>query len=94
MIPRFDDCLVCEAVRPELNDKLMILGLFGICPNAEVRVRRLDLSRNALDQTPPDEFGMCSVRGSPRWEESGSPPEPLLSEMSDLRYLRIPDIIV
>jgi len=42
LIPKFESCLVCEAIRPELNGKLIILGFFGICPNVDVRVNRLD----------------------------------------------------
>lgn len=42
LIPKFDDCLVCEAVRPELGGKSIILGYVGICPNVDISVGRLD----------------------------------------------------
>lgn len=42
MIPRINNCLVCEIVREELNNKLIILGLYGVCPDVDVRLQRLD----------------------------------------------------
>ena len=42
MIPVFNACLVCEAIRPELNGKLIVLGLFGICPHVNVFLQHLD----------------------------------------------------
>jgi hypothetical protein len=42
LIPDFQACLVCDAVRPELNGKTIILGFFGICPNVTINIPRLD----------------------------------------------------
>lgn len=40
--PKFATCLVCEAIRPELHGKLILLGFFGVCPNVAVGLRHLD----------------------------------------------------
>lgn len=42
MIPAFENCLVCDQVRPELGGKLIVLGFLGICPHVNVGVARLD----------------------------------------------------
>lgn len=42
MTPHFDACLVCEQARPELNGKAILLGYFGICPNVNIWLARLD----------------------------------------------------
>lgn len=42
MSVRIDSCLICDAVRPELNGKLLILDFLGICPNVDIRVPALD----------------------------------------------------
>lgn len=34
---KIDVCLVCEGVRPELNNKNILLGFFGIAPYVTVR---------------------------------------------------------
>jgi hypothetical protein len=34
--------MVCDFVRPELNGKLIVLGLMGVCPNVEIGVPYLD----------------------------------------------------
>jgi len=36
-------CIVCDAARPELNNKFSLLGVFGIAPDAEIRVHKIDL---------------------------------------------------
>ena len=41
-IPRFEACIVCDIVRPELNGKLILLGFIGICPNVEVGLLHID----------------------------------------------------
>jgi len=35
---KIDACLVCEGVRPELNNKNILLGFFGIAPYVQVRL--------------------------------------------------------
>lgn len=42
LVPHFDSCLVCDIIRPELGGKLIILGYFGVCPNVDVGIPRLD----------------------------------------------------
>lgn len=41
-MPQIDSCLVCELVRPEPFGKLSVLGFFGILPNVNIVVSRLD----------------------------------------------------
>ena len=36
--PEIESCLICEDVRPEQNNKLSILGFFGISPTAQILV--------------------------------------------------------
>jgi len=31
--PNFNNCIVCDIVRPELNGKLILLGFYGFTPN-------------------------------------------------------------
>lgn len=40
--PTVNFCLVCEGVRPELGGKFSILGFFGLTPNVDIAVGRLD----------------------------------------------------
>ena len=42
VVPPFRACTVCELTRPELAGKLIILGFFGVCPNVDVGIARLD----------------------------------------------------
>lgn len=42
LLPRLDNCIICEIVRGELNGKLTILGFFGVCPNVDVQLSRMD----------------------------------------------------
>jgi hypothetical protein len=42
MIPTLDSCLICEAIRPELGGKLILLGYMGVCPNVDIGVPQLD----------------------------------------------------
>ena len=42
MIPDFDTCIACDAIRPELYGKLILLGYLGICPNVDVGLQDLD----------------------------------------------------
>lgn len=39
--PKISQCIVCEAVRPEVGGKATILGLYGLAPHVEIRVRDL-----------------------------------------------------
>lgn len=39
--PKIETCIVCEAVRPELNNKTILLGFFGITPYAQIFIRDL-----------------------------------------------------
>jgi hypothetical protein len=39
--PRVTHCLVCEGVRPEAGGKATVLGLYGMTPDVEIRVRDL-----------------------------------------------------
>jgi hypothetical protein len=34
----FRSCLICESVHLEANNKVTVLGLYGIAPNVEIRV--------------------------------------------------------
>jgi hypothetical protein len=34
--PEFDFCLICEGIRPEIGNKLTILGFYGVAPNVEI----------------------------------------------------------
>ena len=45
---KIDHCLVCDTVRPELGNKISLLGFFGVAPNVEVRPEKLDLPVNEL----------------------------------------------
>lgn len=40
--PPFTYCIICEAVRPEMGGKITILGFFGLTPNVDIAVGRLD----------------------------------------------------
>lgn len=40
--PAINYCLVCEGARPEVGGKLTVLGFFGVTPNVEIGVARLD----------------------------------------------------
>lgn len=42
MIPDFDTCIACDAIRPELYGKLILLGFLGVCPNVDVGLQNLD----------------------------------------------------
>ena len=42
MVPEFHSCLVCEGVREEVRGKLTLLGFFGICPDVDIHIARLD----------------------------------------------------
>jgi len=39
---KIESCIVCDFIRPELNGKLIILGFFGVCPEVDVAIQRLD----------------------------------------------------
>jgi hypothetical protein len=39
-----DVCFVCEAVRPELNNKTILLGFYGLTPYVKVRFGNLQLN--------------------------------------------------
>lgn len=41
-VPDFDQCLVCDLVRPEPDGKVMLLGFFGACPNVEIGIRDME----------------------------------------------------
>src|ERR1039458_8097502 len=41
--PNFEFCVICEGVRPEIGDKLTILGFYGMAPNVDVGIRNPDL---------------------------------------------------
>jgi hypothetical protein len=36
--PKIDVCLICEAARPELNNKTILIGFFGIAPYVHVLI--------------------------------------------------------
>lgn len=36
--PEIEYCIVCDGVRPELGNKLNILGFFGVTPSVEVTI--------------------------------------------------------
>jgi hypothetical protein len=38
----FRECLICELIRPELNQKVSILGLFGLASQTEIKVNDPD----------------------------------------------------
>lgn len=40
--PRFDACLVCDSIRPELDGKSILLGFLGVCPRVDFGVPFLD----------------------------------------------------
>jgi hypothetical protein len=40
--PPINFCIVCEGIRPELGGKLSILGFFGVTPNVDIGVVRLE----------------------------------------------------
>jgi hypothetical protein len=42
MIPKFDDCIVCEGIREELHGKMTLVGFLGICPNVDFGLQALD----------------------------------------------------
>lgn len=41
-LPHFETCLVCDAIRPEANGKLILLGFLGVCPYVDISVSYLD----------------------------------------------------
>jgi hypothetical protein len=41
-------CLICDAAREEARNKVTLLGFFGIAPDVEIRVDRLDAPINEL----------------------------------------------
>lgn len=41
--PAINYCLVCEGIRQEMAGKLSVLGFFGVTPNVDIWVGRLDL---------------------------------------------------
>jgi hypothetical protein len=43
--PAFEYCIVCEQVRMEANNKLAILGFYGVAPTAEIMM--VDLEKPA-----------------------------------------------
>jgi len=51
----FNYCIVCEGLRPELGQKLTILGFFGVAPNVEIVVANpnIPLSLSLLSGFPP-----------------------------------------
>jgi hypothetical protein len=52
-------CLICDTIRPELHNKITILGFLGITPDIEIQLQDLNL--------PVDELSfvfMGSVNGS------------------------------
>jgi hypothetical protein len=40
--PNSTYCIVCEGVRPELGGKVSILGFFGVTPNVDIGVGKLE----------------------------------------------------
>ena len=54
---------MCEAIRPELNGKSIILGFFGICPNVDLRIPH-------LDQPTVLTFLVCGGPGDGQFEAS------------------------
>lgn len=40
--PTINYCIVCEGIRQEMGGKLSILGFFGVTPNVDIGVGRLD----------------------------------------------------
>lgn len=37
--PKIDTCLICESARPELNNKHILLGFYGIAPYVRIVIR-------------------------------------------------------
>jgi hypothetical protein len=37
--PKIDACIVCESARPELFNKHILLGFFGITPHVRIRIK-------------------------------------------------------
>jgi len=55
--PKIDACLVCEGVRPELQNKSILLGFFGIAPYVQVLLRDFNLPGTLC-------FVFCGAGGS------------------------------
>jgi len=45
---KISHCVICDGVRPELSNKLTLLGFFGITPNVEVRLGTVSLPVDEL----------------------------------------------
>jgi hypothetical protein len=43
---KIDACLVCEGIRPELNNKNILFGFFGITPYVTVRLQHINAPAN------------------------------------------------
>lgn len=43
-VPDFqiDSCVVCDMIRPEAGDKLIVLGYLGVIPHVSIGVKHLD----------------------------------------------------
>lgn len=57
--PTICHCLICEDVRPEVRGKFTILGLYGVAPDVQIRLKELGkrierLSFQLLGTTPDE----------------------------------------
>ena len=55
--PTIDVCIICEGIRPEPQNKNLLLGFFGIAPHVKVLLRNFNLPATLC-------FIFCGGRGS------------------------------
>jgi hypothetical protein len=55
-LPKIDACLICEGVRPELQNKNILLGFYGIAPHVLIWLRDFNIPAAFV-------FAFCAGRG-------------------------------
>jgi hypothetical protein len=45
-LAKIDSCIVCDGIRPELNNKTILFGFYGIAPYVTVRLINVNLPAN------------------------------------------------